>query len=312
MANVNAIGTTQNNPNYLGILFEIGQNATPLLNMIGGLGGARATSTWNFPMNSNYALETASQPSISEDASVTSPTARTYVRDQGKNAIQIFQSTAQLTYADESDTSTLAGIPGLNGVNAVTDKRAFQVQTHLRQLAVDLEYTFINGLYVEKTASGTASQSRGLSTGMSTNVVDALGATLDATLFNTLTKTMVDNGANLSNGQCVILVNSKYKQVLSTLFGLQERSNVIGGVNVEVINTDFGQLNVVYTPQVAQTEVLIADMSVIAPVVLPTNGQALVVEELAKTGASQPIQIYTQMGLDYGIERLHGKITNLA
>ena len=79
MANVSAIGTTQNDPNYLGILFEIGQNKTPLLNMIGGVNGGRSVPTWNFALNSNYALETPSQPSISEDASVTAPTPTTYV-----------------------------------------------------------------------------------------------------------------------------------------------------------------------------------------------------------------------------------------
>ena len=37
MASTSAVGTTQNNPNYLGMVFEAGQNATPFLNMVGGL-----------------------------------------------------------------------------------------------------------------------------------------------------------------------------------------------------------------------------------------------------------------------------------
>ena len=310
MANVSAIGTTQNDPNYLGVLFEIGQNKTPLLNMIGGTQGARGVNGWNFALNSNYALETASQPSISEDASTTAPTATTYVRAQDENAIQIFQRTAQITYADDSDYSTLSGVPSMAGFNAVTDKKAFQVASNLRQVSVDLEYTLINGAYVKKTASGTASKSKGLTNAITTNVIDASAGTLTSAIFNSLTKKMVDNGADLDGS--VILVNSTYKQKLSELFALQERSNTVGGVNVEVIATDFGNLNVVYTPQVAQTELFIVDIAVCSVAVLPTNGQALVVEELAKTGASQPIQIYAQLGFDYGIELSHGKITNLA
>ena len=231
-------------------------------------------------------------------------------RDQDENAIQIFQRTAQITYADDSDYSTLAGVPSMNGLNPVTDKKAFQVASNLRQVAVDLEYTLINGAYVKKTASGTASQSRGLSTAITTNVIDALGGTVDKPMFNSLTKTMVDNGADLDGS--VILVNSTYKQKLSELFALQERSNTVGGVAVEVIATDFGNLNVVYTPQVAQTEIIIADISVCSVAILPIEGEALKVEDLAKTGASQPVQIYGQMGFDYGIELSHGKITNLA
>jgi hypothetical protein len=309
MANVSAIGTTQNDPNYLGILFEIGQNKTPFLNMIGGVSGARIVPTWNFALNSNYALETASQPSISEDASATSPTATTYVRAQAENSIQIFQRTAQITYADDSDFSTLAGVPSMGGMNPVTDKKAFQVASNLRQVAVDLEYTLINGAYVKKTASNVASTSRGLSEAITTNVIAGGGATLTSAMFNSLTKSMVDNGADLDGN--VILVNSTYKQKLSELFVLQERSNSIGGVNVEVIATDFGLLNVVYCPQVPQTEIIIADISACSVAVLPTDGQALVVQDLAQIGASKPVMIYGQMALDYGVENLHGKIENL-
>ena len=310
MANVSAIGTTQNDPNYLGILFEIGQNKTPFLNMIGGVTGARVVPTWNFALNSNYALETASQPSISEDDSATSPTATTYVRAQAENSIQIFQRTAQITFADDSDYSTLAGVPSLNGFNPVTDKKAFQVASNLRQVAVDLEFTLINGTYVKKTASNVASTSRGLSEAITTNVIAGGGGTLTKAMFNSLTKSMVDNGADLDGN--VILVNSTYKQKLSELFVLQERNNVVGGVNVEVIATDFGLLNVVYTPQVPQTEIIIADISACSVAVLPTDGEALVVQDLAQTGASKPVMIYGQMALDYGVENLHGKIENLA
>ena len=310
MANVSAIGTTQNDPNYLGILFEIGQNKTPFLNMMGGLTSPRVVPSWNFALNSNYALETPSQPSITEDGANTAPTATTFVRAQDENACQIFQRVAQVTYADESDFSTLAGVPSMNGMNEVTDKRAFQVASNLRQLALDLEYTFINGNYVKKTASNVASRSRGLSTAITTNSIDGGAGALTKAMFNSLTKEMADNGADLDGS--VIMVNSTYKQALSELFALQERSNTIGGVNVGTIATDFGILSVVYTPQVAQTELIIADISVCRPAVLPVNGQAIVVEDLAKTGASQPVQIYTQMGLEYGIETMHGKITNLA
>lgn len=312
MASISATGTTQNNPNFLGTLYEIGQNATPVLGMIGGINGARPVNGVNFALNTNYSLDTASQPSISEDASVGAGTPATYAQTQDENAVQIFRRVAQVSYSNQSDVSTLAGVPNWMGNQNVTNKMASQVERNLRQLAIDLEYTLINGVYVKWTTSATASQSRGLSTAITTNSIDAGLATVDKAMFNSLTKSMADNGAELSNGQCVVLVNSTYKQALTDLYGLEPRDRMVGGLNVETLVTDFGQLGVVYTPQVSQTEIIIADMSKMSLAVLPYNGQALAVEELAKVGASEQMQIFGQFGTDYGHEIFHGKITNLA
>jgi len=306
-------GTTQNNPNYLGVLFEIGQNATPFLNAVGGINGARPVTGVNFALNTNYVLDAASQPSISEDAAVAGVTQSTFAQTQDENSVQIFDRIAQVSYANSSDISTLAGVPNWAGENQVTDKMAAQIERNLRQMAIDLEYTMFNGSYVKWTASGTAAQSRGVSTAITTNSIDAAGAALDKTLFNSLTKSMADNGAELDNGQTAIMVNSTYKQALSDLYVLQERSFDMGGTAVDTIATDFGILPVVYAPQVAQTEVLIVDVSKCSLAVLPTaDGQALKVEELAKNGASDRAQLYLQAGMDYGHEVFHGKVTNLA
>ena len=45
--------------------------------------------------------------------------------------------------------------------------------------------------------------------------------------------------------------------------------------------------------------------------IFPGKG-VLFYEELSKTGASEKGQIYGQLGLDYGPEEFHGKITGLA
>jgi len=304
-------GTTQNNPNYLGVLFEIGQNATPFLNMVGGTNGARPVNGVNFALNTNYVLDAAAQPTISEDASVTGATASTFAQTQDENAVQIFQRVAEVSYANASDISTLGGVPNWAGNQNVTDKEAAQIERNLRQMAKDLEYTMFNGAYTKWTVSNTASGTRGVSTAITTNSVDAAVATLDKAMFNSLTKSMADNGAELDNGQCAIMVNSGYKQALSDLFVLQERSFEIGGYAVDTIATDFGMLAVQYAPQVSATEILIVDVSKCSLAVLPTMGEALYIEELAKDGASSKTQIYGQFGMDYGHETFHGKITNL-
>lgn len=312
MASLSAVGTTQNNPNFLGTLYEVGQNATPFLAMLGGINGARPVSTTNFALSTNYVLDSASQPAISEDASVTGATASTYAQTQVDNAIQIFQRVAQVSYANASDVSTLSGIAGWQGNQNVTNKIATQVERNLRQMAVDLEYTLINGSYTAWGASNVASGTRGLTNAITTNSVDGGAGALTKAMVNTLTKDMVDNGAELDNGQCVILVNSTYKQALTDLFALEPRDRAVGGLNLEVLVTDFGQLGIVYCPSVAQTEVIVADMSKISLAVLPVDGQAVKVEPIEVAGASESMQIYAQLGNDYGNEIFHGKITNLA
>lgn len=312
MASTSAVGTTQNNPNFLGEIFEIGQNATPLLNLVGGFQGARPVEGVNFALNTNFSLDTASQPSISEDASVTGATPSTYAQAQDENAVQIFQRVASVSYANQSDPYTLSGVPSWGGQSQVTDKMAVQVERNLRQMAVDLEYTMFNGVYVKWTASGTAARTRGISNAITTNSVDAGAVALTKTMVDTLTKSMADNGADISMGTSVIMVNSTYLQALNDIYGLAERSVNVGGVTLDAINTSFGRIPVVYAPKVAQTELLITDVSKISLGVLPVKGQPLLIEELDKDGASDKIQLYGQFGCDYGHEIFHGKITNLA
>ena len=52
-------------------------------------------------------------------------------------------------------------------------------------------------------------------------------------------------------------------------------------------------------------------MSVLGVVYCPVDGKLIIDEPLAKVGASEKGQIYTQVGLDYGPEMYHGSITNL-
>ena len=42
--------TDRDDSNYLGILYNIGANQTPFLNMMGGLNGGKTTRSFNFPV----------------------------------------------------------------------------------------------------------------------------------------------------------------------------------------------------------------------------------------------------------------------
>lgn len=318
MANTNATGTIWNCPNYTGELFLIGANQTPFLNMIGGLQGGNVTMVggFQFPLAQPWALESASQPEVTETSSLTAPTPWTYVRGQDVNTVQIFHRAVTISYAKQSVGAQISadGTTGLVDSSfrqPVQNEKDFQIAANLRQISVNADYTFLNGTYQQATDAATAAKTRGIITACSTNTVNASNATLSRTLVNQLIKEMADNGAQFQN--CVIFCNAFQKQKISEIYGYAPQDRNVGGVNISQIETDFAMLGVVWAPHVPAATLLIADLAVCKPVFLPVPDKGvLFYEELDKDGAAEKGQIYGQMGIDYGPEEYHGTITSLA
>ena len=317
--NVNAIGTSWNCPNYTGELYMIGANQTPFLNMIGGLdpsGMVRMVSAFEFPLAQPYSLEAASQPAVTETDSLTAPTPWTYVRGQDTNTVQIFHRSVTISYAKQSVVGSIVadattGLVDKNQQQPVMNEKDFQIATHLRQIAVNADYTFLNGAYQKATSAAVAAKSRGIITACVSNSVNASSAALSKTLFNQLVRTMAASGAEFRNP--VVFVNAFQKQKLSDIFGFAPADRNVGGMNISEIETDFAKFGVVWAPNVPAATLLIADLDVCHPVFLPVPGKGvLFYEELAKTGAAETGQVYGQLGIDYGPEEFHGKIINLA
>ena len=58
---------------------------------------------------------------------------------------------------------------------------------------------------------------------------------------------------------------------------------------------------------------LVLNLNALSPVEQPVPGKGnFFLEELARTGAGTKYQIFGQIGLDYGAEHLHGKITGIS
>lgn len=318
MANANAAGTSWNCPNYTGELYLIGANQTPFLNMIGGLQGGRVRTVrdFQFPLAQPWALESAAQPQITETTSLTAPTPWTYVRGQDVNTVQIFQRQVSLSYVKQSVTgqitadSTTGLVDGSDG-QPVQSELDFQISAHMRQIAVDVEYTFLNGTYSQATAANVAAMTRGIVTGATTSRVNAASAALTKALFDQLLRTMAAAGAQFLNP--VVFCNAFQKQKLSDIYGYAPQDRNVGGVNIKQLETDFAMLGVVWAPQMVTSVLLIADLAFCSPVFLPVPGKGvLFYEELARTGASESGQIYGQIGLDYGPEEMHGQLYGLA
>ena len=315
MSNVSGQATVWNAPNYVGELFLIGANQTPFLNMIGGLTGGKQYSAFDFPTAQPWALETADQRAVTETGSATAPTATTFVRSQDTNTCQIFHRSVNVSYKKQSTTGVIGSdattTKAMLGNQPVSNELDFQIQGNLRQVAVDAEHSFLQGVYQQATSASVAAQTRGIIAATTTNAVAAGSATLSKALIDELLRTMAASGSIFVNP--VIFVNAFQKQKISDLYGYAPESRNVGGVNIQQIETDFAQIGITWAPQMPTGTLLIAEMSVCAPVFCPVPGKGLLFyEELSKTGAAEKGQIYGQMGLDYGPEEYHGKITGLA
>ena len=316
---VQGTGTVWNLPNYAGELFTASATDTPFLSMIGGLTGGKVTNNFEFATGVLYDYPEASQPAISEQASLTAPAATAIARRQEKNVTQIFHEVIDLSYVKQSNMGKLEGLNTAGQQANPANEKAWQIQKRLVKIARDVEYTFLNGTYAVATKADEANKTRGMielcKSEAGTNI-DAAGAAMSDTLLKTLTRMMADNGAQFGN--TVLFANSYQKQMITEAFQKQlgfqlPASRNVGGLAIHEFETDFCKLGVVWNKFMPADTILVADLAHIAPVfqVVPDKG-VLFEEPLAKTGASDKIQIFGQIGLDHAPAFLHGCIYGLA
>jgi len=311
MANV-AAGTVWNLPNYTGELFTSDVKATPFLSMIGGLTGGMMTDNFEFATSSQYNHETAAQPAITETASLTAPTAISYVRGQDKNVTQIFQETVSISYAKMSNAGRLTGINTAGATNNAPSEKDFQIAMALEKIARDAEYTFLNGVYAIAANAGQANKTRGMIALCTVNTVDANAVKLKKEFMDELLLEMFTNGAQFKD--MVLFCGGFQKQLISNIYGYAPTDRNVGGVNIKQIETDFGNIGIADPHRFMPASTIgIFDMSVVAPVFQPVPEKGnLFYEELSKVGASESGMIFGQMGLAHGPSFMHGTITNLA
>jgi hypothetical protein len=309
--------------NYTGELFTSDLINTPFLSAIGGLTGGMQTTNFEFATDSQYDQETAAQPAITETASLTAPTAISYVREQNKNVTQIFQQNKNVTqifheqvsisYVKASNQGRLSGINTAGATNNVVTEKDWQIAKALEKIARDVEYTFLNGAYNLAANSGQANKTRGIiAAGSSVNTIAGGAATLTKAIMDSLLLEMFSNGAMFK--MPVIMCGGFQKQKISDIYGYAPEDRNIGGVNIKQIETDFGNIGIMPAHRfMPAATLLLSDLAVCAPVfqTVPEKGN-LFYEDLAKTGASEKGQIFGQIGLDHGPAFAHGTITNLA
>lgn len=126
-----------------------------------------------------------------------------------------------------------------------------------------------------------------------------------------------DNGGITDQETATLIVNSSQKRAVSAAYAnaygkFTETSRTVGGVAVDSIVTDFGMVNVMLDRFMPQDAICVATLAELRPVFLEVPGKGhFFAEPLAKTGASDDVQLYGEVGLAYGAESHHGLVTGL-
>ncbi len=310
MGAVSGLGDSYDLPNYVGELFNVTPNDTPFLSAIGGMTGGKSVTSKQFTWQTvdNAA---AAQTVALEGAD---PTYAERTRSEVTNVTQIMQYGVNVSYTKQAATGNLSG-ESIIGNQPVQDELAFQLDMSMKRAARDIEFSFLQGTYVADTDMATERKTRGLLEAISTNEVAAAAAALDQAKVEDALKQMADSGAPFE--MPVIMANSFQKQKLSSIYSsalaLAPRDRNIGGVNITTIETDFGQVGIVYDRHLPTDDVVIVDLAFCKPVFLDIPGKGhFFVEPLAQSGAAYKFQVYGEIGLEYGPEQFHAKITNLA
>lgn len=417
-------GNTFNLPNYPGELIAVSPTDTKFLSSIGGLTGGESAP--HSPLFGWQTSDLRDADSRARREGQDAPAGEARVRAFVKNVAQIVHETVDISYTKLAATGQTGDLgfnhphaDGLQGEQPVGNESNWQVDQALKQIARDLEWTFINGDYQEPSTNASARQTKGI---IQASVTNRSNVGLDiASTDNQFTVTVanpgvftVDTGSTLADGDQVqfvegsgvlptavqgpvtrkltpgrvyyvvnfvdggaasdtfeialtpggaslevtaagtdhatrqvlesaaltedallnlmqdvydeggiheeetatLMVNSWNKRQLTKIFvtqgGYRQNSRNVGGVAVDTIITDFGELNVMLNRHMPNGAIQVVSLEQCAPVFLEIPGKGfLFAEPLGKRGAYDDAQIYGEVGLKYGNEKAHGVLLGL-
>jgi hypothetical protein len=308
------VGTIWNLPNFHGELYTASPQNTPFLSIMGGINGGEVSPDFEFPTSVNYALRVPAQPNITENGAFVAPAPTSIPRGQVINTTQIHQEAVRVSYTKMANMNRMTGLNTAGKTPNVSDELAWQIEQHLKQMANDIEFSFIQGAFQQAINSGVAARTRGMVAACQlaggTNV-NANGGALSLALMQQLFLGMFNAGADFED--IVLYVPGNYKQAISQIYGFAPADRNIGGVNIQQIETDFGRVGIVPSRYAVANTVLAIDVAKTKPVFQEIPGKGILFyEELGKTGASETGQLYGHVGLDHGPSFAHGRLFGIA
>lgn len=321
MPGITGMGTTYNMPQYVGDLFSVSPEDTPLLSAIGGLTGGESVESTLFTWQTTDLREPDDDRQRTEGADA--PEAEERTKGSGFNVLEIHQESVELSYTKQSASRMVLPANGatnvwLNGAVSA-DSLLDQVNIALKQTARDVELSFIRGTFQMPADNSTPRKTRGLLQAIPTaNRVEVDTFNADALLD--LMQIVWEEGGLAEGETRTILTGSVGKRALTNAFvtekGYWEQTRNVGGVNLQTIETDFGVCNIMLDRWMPQDRtsgafaLAVVSLEELRPAFLNIAGKGhFFIEPLAKTGASDKSQLYGEIGLNVGNARKHGLIT---
>jgi len=316
VAGITGQGTTFNLPNYVGELFAATPEDTPLLSSIGGLTGGESAGATFFEWQGYDLRAGADNRQRLEGADA--PNGEERVRFNASNVLEIHQEAVEISYTKQAANRqrSTGGQPDVTvgGTVMPADELAWQLEQQFKQKAFDIEKTFITGKYAKPADNTAPRKTRGLLEAITTNVGTVAGGILTEDAVLDLFQDVWDNGGIQMGETRTVMVNSTLKRALTKIFikdrGYQESTRNVGGVDLQTFETDFGKANIMLSRYVPVDTLIVASLEELAPTFLEIPGKGhFFAEPLAKTGSADKVQIYGEIGLKYGNEKKHGKLT---
>lgn len=315
MAGITGQGTTFNLPNYVGELFAASPEDTPLLSAIGGLTGGESVGATLFEWQGYDLRDAADDRQRLEGANA--PTGEERVRFNASNVLEIHQEAVEVSYTKQGATRQRGAGAAAVTIGSTTipaDELAWQLTQQFKQIARDVEKTFITGTYARPADNTAPRKTRGLVEAITTNVATVAGGALTEEAVLDLFQDVWENGGIQEGETRTVIVNAALKRALTKIFikdkGYQESTRNVGGVSLQTFETDFGRANIMLDRYAPADTLIVASLEELAPAFLEIPGKGhFFAEPLAKTGSADKVQIYGEIGLKYGNERKHGKLT---
>lgn len=317
MAGITGQGTTYNLPNYVGELFAASPEDAPLLSSIGGLTGGESAGAVLFEWQ-GYDLRDA-EDNRQRLEGANAPDGEHRVRYNASNVLEIHQEAVEVSYTKQGakrQRGAGAQAVTIGSTSIPASEIAWQLEQQFKQIARDVEKTFITGKYARPADNTAPRKTRGLIEAIQTNKVVSsnTAATVTEEEIIDLFQKVWEHGGIQESETRTVIVNATLKRALTRVFikdkGYKEESRNVGGVNLQTFETDFGKANIMLDRYMPANELIVASLEQLAPTFLEIEGKGhFFAEQLAKTGASDKVQIYGEIGLKYGNEKAHGVLT---
>ena len=197
------------------------------------------------------------------------------------------------------------------------DKIQFTAITNGTGISTNTTYYVVNSatntFQISTQAGGTVVTFADFTAGTFEPVTD-----LTQAIVLNLLQDVYSNGGIMQGETSAIVANGWNKRALTQQFvgvtagGYRQSSRNVGGVAVDTIITDFGELNVVLDRHMPANTIMVVSLEECRLKWLNHPKGHLFAEPLGLTGSFEPVQIYGEWGLQYGNELAHGQVSGLS